>query len=268
MGIPRNIQSFLKPSAGSLSPMQRLCRVMKGPGCYVCGLCGKRFTNPNNAWKCLTNNALNIQSLPVMATKNNTQTYMCLLCGKTYTNQEDTALCVIRDLQVSRFPKVLGDHLHNLFSSLAEKAEKTKRDKLTSRQGTIGSSIPKNSVAYRASLHAVPNQTEGSENTEMATDEVNVSSAESDVMQAQAEPAVEPPPMEEESVSTGDPMDHESDIKQTPQEVEKPVLYRKPNQKPFSRENAQYRCSVCNEKFFTKMEVETHFLEHPLVEDV
>lgn len=271
MGIPKNIQSFLKAPSGQLSPMQRLCRVMKGPGCYVCGLCGRRYTNPNDAWKCLTSNALNINSLPVIATSNNTQTYLCLLCGKTYTNQEDTALCVIRDLQASHFPKVLGDHFHSLFSALAEKAEKSKRDKLTSRQGTLGSSIPKNVVAYRSPLRLVssaPPQIKHEEEIDNTnnSESQHLESSEPEVMQAQAEPAVEPP--SEETATTGDPMDHEADIRQAPKEEEKPVLYRKPNQKPFSRENAQYRCTVCNEKFFTKMEVENHFLEHPLMDEV
>ncbi len=270
MGIPKKIQSFLKAPSSQLSPMQRLCRVMKGPGCYVCGLCGRKYSNPNDAWKCLTSNALNINSLPVIATSSNTQTYLCLLCGKTYANQEDTALCIIRDLQASRFPKVLGDHFHSLFSALAEKAEKSKRDKLTSRQGTIGSSIPKNTVAYRSPLRAVPSpsaqEDEDIENLNNS-ESIHLESSEPDVMQAQAEPAVEPAPPED-LATTGDPMDHEADIRQAPKEEEKPVLYRKPNQKPFARENAQYRCTVCNEKFFTKMEVENHFLEHPLVDEV
>ena len=122
--------------------MQRLCRVMKGPGCYVCGLCGRRYTNANDAWKCLTSNALNINSLPVIATSNNTQTYLCLLCGKTYTNQEDTVLCVIRRSPQAIFQSPGRSFSYSL-SALAEKAEKSKRDKLTSRQGTLGSSIPK-----------------------------------------------------------------------------------------------------------------------------
>lgn len=270
MGIPRNIQIHLKAPSGRLSPMQRLCRVMKGPGCYVCGLCGRRYTNPQDAWKCLTNNALKIDSLPVIATSSNTQTYLCLLCGKTYTNQEDAALCLIRDLQITSFPKVIGDHLHAAFAALAEKAEKTKRDKLLSRPGSLGSGIPKNIVAFRAPKQTTSQtlshaEEETSESTDQNSEHSILGSSESELMQAQAEPAVEPA---ESAASTGEPMDHEADVRQKPQEPEKPIMYRRPNQKPFSRENAQYRCTVCNEKFFTKMEVENHFMEHPLADEV
>ncbi len=266
MQIPRNIQSLLKAPTLNHSPMQRLCRVLKGPGCYVCGLCGKRYNNLNDAWKCLTSNGLGITSLPVIATKSNAQTYICLLCGKTYSNQQDTALCLLKDLQVSRFPKVLGDHLYTLFSSLAEGADKTKRNKLVSRQGILGSSVPTNQAIYKS-----PPPTKGmvEPNPKLPTFEEDSSEKEQDLMVAQ-EPAVEEAPQEapEEPTTSGDPMDHEADIAQKPKEIEKPVLYRKPGQKPFARENAQYRCTVCNEKFFTKMEVEAHFEEHPLVDEV
>lgn len=267
MGIPSNIQSFLKAPTSKLSPMQRLCRVLKGPGCYICGLCGKRYNNPNDAWKCLTSNGLNINSIPVIATQSNTQTYHCLLCGKTYANQPDTALCILRDLQVARFPKVLGDHLHSLFANLAEQSEKTKRNKMVTRPGILGSPIPKKTPSFKSppkSQHKssaepsprLPSLVEGN-----SSDSDEHSSSSQDVMHAQ-EAAVE------EMGTSGDPMDHGADIRQKPQEIEKPVLYRKPHQKPFSRDNAQYRCSVCNEKFFTKMEVETHFEEHPLMDEV
>lgn len=264
MEIPRNIKSFLKAPTLNHSPMQRLCRVLKGPGCYVCGLCGRRYNNLDDAWKCLTSNGLSITSLPVIATQNNAQTYQCLLCGKTYANQPDAALCVIRDLRVSQFPKVLGDHLFSLFNSLADQAEKTKRSVLVSRPGILGSNVPPKQAIYQS-----PPKKEGEEPTPKLPSFEENSGVDQDLVMAQ-EPAVEeaPPEAPEEPGTSGDPMDHEADISQKPKEIEKPILYRKPGQKPFARENAQYRCSVCNEKFFTKMEVETHFEEHPLMDSV
>ena len=105
-------------------------------------------------------------------------------------------------------------------------------------------------------------------------DEENHADIESDMMMAQ-EPSVDSNSNESESssgepptASSGEPVDHEADLKPKPDEDAKPILYRKPDQKPFIRDNAQYRCSVCNEKFFTKMEVETHFEEHPLMDTV
>ena len=271
MGIPKNIQTLLKAPMLNSSPMQRLCRVFKGPGCYVCGLCGKRYNNQNDAWKCLTSNGLSITSLPVIATKNNSQTYFCLLCGKTYANQPDTALCLLRDLKVSQFPKVLGEHLYSLFASLADEAEKTKRDSLVSRQGTLGSPVPPNQAIYKAP----PKKSTMEPTPKLPSLEEDTSEKEQDMVVAQ-EAAVEEAPAQEAPVqdtseepgTSGDPMDHEADIAQKPKVIEKPVLYRKPGQKPFARENAQYRCTVCNEKFFTKMEVEAHFEEHPLEDEV
>ena len=263
MGIPKNIQSFLKPPASNMSPMQRLCRVLKGPGCYICGLCGKRYNNPNDAWKCLTSNGLSINSLPVIATKSNSQTYFCLLCGKTYANEPDTALCMIRDLQVARYPKVLGEHFNNLFYSLAEQSEKTKRDTLVSRQATLGNDLSKKQTAYNAP--PPPVQKQPAKKIESKPSPDKGSGSDSDVIIAQESSMDD---ILEQAESSGDPMDHETDINQKPKEIEKPVLYRKPGQKPFARENAQYRCTVCNEKFFTKMEVETHFEEHPLVDSI
>ena len=49
---------------------------------------------------------------------------------------------------------------------------------------------------------------------------------------------------------------------------EKLGLPRAPNQKPFVRHDASYVCSVCKVKFFTKVDVEEHFLKHPLVDKV
>lgn len=43
---------------------------------------------------------------------------------------------------------------------------------------------------------------------------------------------------------------------------------RTPGQKSFSRHDASYVCGVCKAKFFTKNDVEEHFLKHPLVETV
>ena len=263
MGRPKNIQSFLKAPSSNLSPMQRLCRVLKGPGCYICGMCGKRYLDPNDAWKCLTSNGLNINSIPVIATNSNSQTYICLLCGKNYSNQPDTALCILRDLQAARFPKVLGDHLHQLFASLAEQAEKTKRDSLVSRQGTIGAAVPKKLSTYKSPKIGSQLNQESSQSLSSLEDASNRDgSANQDEINAQ-EPAID-----DGLDTTGEPMDHERYVGQKPKQIQKRVYYRKPNQKPFSRENAQYRCTVCNEKFFTKMEVETHFEGHPLVEDV
>jgi hypothetical protein len=41
-------------------------------------------------------------------------------------------------------------------------------------------------------------------------------------------------------------------------------LPRKENQKTHVRDNANYLCTVCKAKFFTKVEVEEHFFKHPL----
>ncbi|APJ03916.1 hypothetical protein [Silvanigrella aquatica] len=267
MEIPKNIKSLLKAPGLKNSPMHRLCRVLKGPGCYICGLCGKRYNNPNDAWRCLTSNGLSLTSLPVIATKNNTQTYLCILCGKTYATQPDAALCVMRDLRTARFPRALGEHLNSLFAGLAEQAEKTRRDKLVSRPGILGSPLPKNQAAYRPPEKKGPSEPTPSL-PELSDDDSG--GAEQDLMVAQ-EPSIDAAPPEqapEEPGTSGDPMDHEADILTRPAEIEKPILYRKPGQKPFTRDNAQYRCSVCNEKFFTKMEVETHFEEHPLMDTV
>lgn len=261
MEIPRNIQSFLKAPTLQNSPMQRLCRVLKGPGCYICGLCGKRYSKLDDAWKCVTSNGLNTTSIPVIATKNNAQTYICLLCGKTYANQADAALCILRDLRVSSFPKVLGDHLYSLFASLADEAEKTKRDRLVSRPGVLGHSVPPNQETYK---YNPPKNTKAEATPKLPSPE-DSSDKEQDLIIAQQPDVGE----DSEGAETSRmPMDHESDISQNPQEIEKPILYRKPGQKPFARENAQYRCTVCNERFFTKIEVETHFEEHPLIDEM
>jgi hypothetical protein len=45
---------------------------------------------------------------------------------------------------------------------------------------------------------------------------------------------------------------------------EKIYLTRAANQKPFQRHDASYVCTVCKVKFFTKVEVEEHFMKHPL----
>ncbi len=49
---------------------------------------------------------------------------------------------------------------------------------------------------------------------------------------------------------------------------EKLGLPRTPGQKAFVRHDANYVCCVCKVKFFTKMDVEEHFLKHPLVDKV
>ncbi len=45
---------------------------------------------------------------------------------------------------------------------------------------------------------------------------------------------------------------------------EEEVKYRKEGQEPFRRHDAKYVCTVCGQKFFTKMEVEECFMKHPV----
>ena len=47
---------------------------------------------------------------------------------------------------------------------------------------------------------------------------------------------------------------------------EKLNMPRRADLKPFTRHDASYVCTVCKAKFFTKVDVEEHFLKHPLVE--
>lgn len=290
MEISRKIQAFLKKPILRTSPMQRICQVLKGPKCYICGLCGKRFEKEKDAWLCLTKNGLSINSLPVFAQKGGySQTYFCLLCAKSYSNQQDAALCSLKDLQISTFPKILENHLFSLFTDIVENTHNTKRSSLTNRkraQKQIQSNPIVSSTANASNeplveqvktepLEPTPDLLPIEDNvTELNTQPLSESEPsesennlekEKDVIVAQ-EPVLEKIEIDSNSSDTNSEI--ENDSPKSPDEDKKTVLFRKPGQTPFERDNAQYKCSVCSEKFFTKTEVETHFLEHPLAEEM
>ncbi|BBH53371.1 hypothetical protein [Fluviispira sanaruensis] len=269
-----NVQLLLKPKKKTSSPtMQRVCRVFKGPACYICGLCGRRYKNLKDAWKCVTINGLKIKSHLIADSNSFAHNYQCLLCGKIYANQQDTSLCVIRDVEAGWFPRVLAEHLLNMAHSMLNADPKTRRNLLITRQRGGGAPIPESDEEKQAPKKQA--QLNDTMNDSMDDDENNMSSAapaqnesnESTEVQAQT-PKLESVADSAEG-ATGEPMDHEEVVyyEKAP-EKDKPVLFRTPGQKPFIRNGSNYVCSVCNEKFFTKMEAETHFNEHPLVETV
>ncbi|WP_186644884.1 hypothetical protein [Fluviispira vulneris] len=272
------IQLLLKPKTKTSSPtMQRVCRVFKGPACYICGLCGRRYKNLKDAWKCVTLNGLKIKSHLIAESNSFAHNYQCLLCGKVYANQQDTSLCVIRDVEAGWFPRVLAEHLLNMAHSMLNTDPKTRRDLLITRQRGGGAPIPDSGDEKKATQkqNQINNSTNDSTNDSMDEGDDSMSSASSGQNESNESTEVQAQTPKLETVAdsadgtTGEPMDHEEVVyyEKAP-EKDKPVLFRTPGQKPFIRNGSNYVCSVCNEKFFTKMEAETHFNEHPLVETV
>lgn len=81
-----------------------------------------------------------------------------------------------------------------------------------------------------------------------------------------------PPPKKEvatpAAVAPSEPPPSEPPPSPAPEsELEDYMKYkRKPGQKPFSRDGARYVCNACNNKFFTRSEVERCFERHPIDE--
>jgi hypothetical protein len=229
---------------------RKQCQIFYGTNCFVCGFCGQKSLTARAAWICLTQNVLSLQTLPcVHGYSQGSFTFYCVLCGKTYANSQDAARCLLKELPHHALPKPIAKHL-----ALFHQEDKTKRPPLFSRKRMT--SILTTPAVSSPESFSPPSETQAP----TATDPV-----EKEVVNVQE--TSETIDFSKEMANTGDPVDHEADLAQKSVEQKKPIHYRKPGQTPFVRVNSDYVCTACNAKFFTKIEVEAHFMEHPLMEE-
>ncbi|KAB8033331.1 hypothetical protein [Fluviispira multicolorata] len=268
--VVENIQLLLRAKSKSSSPtMQRVCRVLKGPDCYICGLCGRRYKKLKDAWKCVTIGGLKIKSHLIASSNSFAHNYQCILCGKAYANQQDTSICTIRDVENGWFPRILSEHLLSMAYSMLNSDPKTRRNLLSTRQrgGITSVSEADNQSLSKKATEMNDSLDDDEDSSPPPSPEKSFDSLENESTEIKAQaPQLEQMP--ETEPATGEPMDHDTVYYEKPAEKDKPVHFRTPGQKPFIRNGSNYVCSVCNEKFFTKMEAENHFNEHPLVETV
>jgi hypothetical protein len=276
-------------------------RVFKAPGCYVCGMCQKRHLRLQDAWDCVTADASTLQSLPNYAAPRGGAFTICLLCSCHYANEADAAVCMSRDLEISTLPKILKRALSLLATEALKGSSVSRRAPLTARPTSFGvsswdvrrmppkavslspvgekakapeeivqRSLPSPSDMREAEFISFGEPDQGEVLTEQETlstvpgaqeDLSVVPGAQKDLSVAPASGKVESGTLVESATLPVSPQEEDAS-------PEKGGLTRMPNQTPFTRDDAKYVCTVCMAKFFTKSEVETHFLEHPLVESI
>ncbi len=272
---------------------EQLCRVLKTPGNYICGMCGKQYNSVELAWNCVTQDTLKIKSLPIIAIGQNRSYIHCLLCGKKYVNAADAALCLGKDLETTNLPISLAERLKQLILISLHGQKESERDLLLTRQSSFGIGIPEHKETRKAEnlplLKNFTHKTEPLAEKAPANLERSLSENKPSEVQVQKKSIVEiPTPTVEKPITTIEDhnnFDTMTDIKEIPKiqsspepeplpsplnpgENNKIILTRKPGQKPFTRHEARYLCTVCKEKFFTKTEAEGHFLQHPLADSI
>jgi hypothetical protein len=119
----------------------QLAHVMRTTSGYACGMCGKRFQTPQEAWSCVEKDTGKLTSFPIHQ-MNHHGNYLvhCLLCRKKYANEEDAALCLEHDLlKITDMSDTLRELLNRLAVNTLKGQRLSKRAQLQS----------KNTIAYK-----------------------------------------------------------------------------------------------------------------------
>ena len=200
---------------------------------FQCGLCQKVYSSPSTALKCLENDGLQKQFIPITRYHWNKLQFRCPVCNTYYESLENAQKCSEKCLNIYPIPESLHSIIHGLYSQNIRNSDHSKKTIQTSSQ-EISQSIIKD----------LSSQTPQNIDTKETTSQ-----------------NLETPKQKPETVAAPPPK---------PEFVPKPDAdkkFRLPNQKPFVRMDAAYECTVCRSRYFSKDDVESCFNSHPLLEE-
>lgn len=206
-------------------------RVVRVAGQFVCGICRQSYEELPAAYGCLDRCWQEFLSLDavIMRTQGGTPSYRCRICARDYAHREQAQSCAAQCKERMRRKAVL-------------------EDKLTTKEENIPKRTPLRLVqAVRlAAKQAVP-----------------VRKTPPPKM-IPAEPDIQRPAPELIGVITADANERAVEpAVLLPEGVEEAAKPKK--KKPsaiFYRDNAKYACTVCNERYFTKVEVTKCYESH------
>lgn len=96
----------------------RLARVFRATGGFRCGVCGKAYKKPSDAWQCLSEN-LNHSSNIAASFLQNTLKFRCLICGKAFLYREGALGCANKDLKTIPYPHKIKEQIQQLIAGSA-----------------------------------------------------------------------------------------------------------------------------------------------------
>lgn len=230
--------------------------VLRVPGGYSCSHCGSVHTALSDAHLCLSTCTLRRRLSRPFALHNSPsgQTFQCAVCAKSYLNSSDAVRCADVCIEEKELPSALRSALER---AQIEAAERTSRDRrsplprakdLKAAQPLLPLLIPRALPVLHPRL-VVAERPQTLPTTPVPGNFGNLQKAIS--------PAESLPTVTGKSEHSS-----EEEVTEPPDEV----LYRTRGQKPFTRHDAKYVCTVCATRFFTKNEVESCFESHPLLD--
>ena len=228
-------------------------RILKVPGGFACGLCSKQHQQLDNAYACLQTCTLQrrlkspVSTHPAVAG----MVHNCGFCARSYKNAADAESCARRCLSAQKIPAsvhqaVTDAQTAHLRANLVRVRKPLER-RVTPRP------TPEQFSSFQPAAES---------RQQITQDQVSEPPDTSWTVSADPLPPAAPlPPPAQRELPVLEDVAREDIVLNTDG-----LLYRKRGQKPFKRMDAKYGCSVCNELFFTKSEVEACFEAHPLLD--
>lgn len=226
---------------------------------FMCGLCRTHFQARTDATRCARRCLLDhVCAEPMRPLVCESQSkHRCELCHRIYSNRKDAAFCFSNCLESREglLPPGLLEQLRTSLSlALTPRAKTVAPLEKMKSQIKVPSFLKSNSASSQASPPEQRNL-EGHEirrNSQAPREEVKIRERDTHL-----------------KTITENRFDTNQALQTNPAQASQvsgsaKKIFRKTGQKPFLRADARYVCSACNQKFFTKSEVEACFLEHPV----
>jgi hypothetical protein len=256
---------------------------------FVCGMCGKFYGHQVEAFRCLQVCArrvlleLRVKPLLTQAAAH----FACPICGKQLLSRLEAHACLMKcaqkiamQLKIS-VPEELPENLRNHHSQSVKYLKRMALDALPRRQGKFGDQSTSRSETYGDRSFEYQDEDPKDEQVGVMSDQFQHSDSRfDDSLDESLGTSMEAGNSTEDSGYKVDALAKSTDLPITSEQAAasnaasnnpklsdaEVKLTRRKGQKPFTRLDARYGCTVCKLKYFTKEEVAECFNSHPLRE--
>lgn len=236
-------------------PLRYRFRVLRYGRKYLCCHCNALYSEARLAWACVTAWARNvIPTLVVESQVVGTQVrFSCPICRRAFPSIQDAQNCLtscIGEVTALLPERVEDDTKLALGTFISRNQKDTSRrpgEALTrgARTADEEASLQPAQPATARVQPAAPDPAR-SEPSPILPDDLSAAD-------------MAPPPAAEPAAAEPAP----GDLEEPPQEVDNTIYRPAHITKPFIREGARYRCTVCGKNYFTQVEVRACFDSHP-----
>jgi hypothetical protein len=131
MKKPTFVNSLIQRPKNHLSICSaQIASVLLIPRGFACGLCAKQFEREQDAWGCVSSDALKLTDFPLVSlTTHQNCYYQCFLCARIFVNAQDAALCTSHHLPNISLPVELNSHLQHLIDNTLNGQRVSKRER-------------------------------------------------------------------------------------------------------------------------------------------